>query len=103
MFIVLPLLDIYKLLDDVLGQGAHTTVKSCVKLATNQEYAVKVRKLPCWNLHLFVTTQHSFGFYDSEDMLNFLVSSIIGRALNCGMGGQGFKPQTGHQHSKITE
>ena len=37
--------DIYKVLDDVLGQGAHTTVKSCVKLTTNQEYAVKVRKL----------------------------------------------------------
>ena len=39
--------DIYKVLDDVLGQGAHTTVKSCVKLATNQEYAVKVRELYC--------------------------------------------------------
>lgn len=36
--------DIYKVLDDVLGQGAHTTVKSCVKLVTNQEYAVKVSK-----------------------------------------------------------
>lgn len=36
--------DIYKVLDDVLGQGAHTTVKSCVKLVTNQEYAVKVGK-----------------------------------------------------------
>jgi len=35
--------DIYKVLDDVLGQGAHTTVKSCVNLATNQEYAVKVK------------------------------------------------------------
>lgn len=34
--------DIYKVLDDVLGQGAHTTVKSCVKLVTNQEYAVKI-------------------------------------------------------------
>ena len=34
--------DIYKVLDDVLGQGAHTIVKSCVKLVTNQEYAVKV-------------------------------------------------------------
>lgn len=34
--------DIYKVLDDVLGQGAHTTVKSCVKLTTNQEYAVKI-------------------------------------------------------------
>lgn len=36
--------DIYKVLDDVLGQGAHTIVKSCVKLVTNQEYAVKVSK-----------------------------------------------------------
>ena len=36
--------DIYKVLDDVLGQGAHTIVKSCVKLVTNQEYAVKVGK-----------------------------------------------------------
>lgn len=34
--------DIYKVLDDVLGQGAHTIVKSCVKLVTNQEYAVKI-------------------------------------------------------------
>ncbi|XP_022782174.1 MAP kinase-interacting serine/threonine-protein kinase 1-like [Stylophora pistillata] len=34
--------DVYKVLDDVLGQGAHTTVKSCVKLTTNQEYAVKI-------------------------------------------------------------
>ena len=29
----------------MLGQGAHTTVKSCVKPVTNQEYAVKVKKL----------------------------------------------------------
>ena len=36
--------DIYKVLDDILGQGAHTIVKSCVKLVTNQEYAVKVSK-----------------------------------------------------------
>lgn len=34
--------DLYKVLDDVLGQGAHTTVKTCVKLTTNQEYAVKI-------------------------------------------------------------
>jgi len=44
--------DIYKVLDDVLGQGAHTTVKSCVKLATNQEYAVKVRELYCFDSSL---------------------------------------------------
>ena len=42
----LTFLDVYKVLDDVLGQGAHTTVKSCVKLATNQEYAVKVGRFP---------------------------------------------------------
>ena len=41
--------DIYKVLDDVLGQGAHTTVKSCVKLATNQEYAVKVKEHSCFD------------------------------------------------------
>lgn len=34
--------DIYKVLDEVLGQGAHTTVKTCVKLVSNQEYAVKI-------------------------------------------------------------
>ena len=41
---IIILSDIYKVLDDVLGQGAHTIVKSCVKLVTNQEYAVKVSK-----------------------------------------------------------
>ncbi|XP_068676461.1 MAP kinase-interacting serine/threonine-protein kinase 1-like isoform X2 [Montipora foliosa] len=34
--------DVYKVLDDILGQGAHTTVKTCVKLTTNHEYAVKI-------------------------------------------------------------
>lgn len=42
--------DIYKVLDDVLGQGAHTIVKSCVKLVTNQEYAVKVGNYFLWLL-----------------------------------------------------
>ena len=51
--------DIYKVLDDVLGQGAHTTVKSCVNLATNQEYAVKVKNYFLL-LSLIIITSRSF-------------------------------------------
>ena len=52
--------DIYKVLDDVLGQGAHTTVKSCVNLATNQEYAVKVKNYFLLS-SLIIITWLSFG------------------------------------------
>lgn len=42
-----PLADVYQLQEEVLGEGAHARVQSCVNLITNKEYAVKV-KLPCW-------------------------------------------------------
>lgn len=35
-------LDVYQLQEDVLGEGAHARVQTCVNLITNQEYAVKV-------------------------------------------------------------
>lgn len=42
-----PLADVYQLQEEVLGEGAHARVQSCVNLITNKEYAVKV-KLRCW-------------------------------------------------------
>lgn len=54
--------DVYQLREDVLGEGAHARVQTCVNLITNQEYAVKVstsarpapRTSPCgaWALAL---------------------------------------------------
>ncbi|XP_032108388.1 MAP kinase-interacting serine/threonine-protein kinase 2 [Sapajus apella] len=34
--------DVYQLQEDVLGEGAHARVQTCVNLITSQEYAVKV-------------------------------------------------------------
>ncbi|KAK3531416.1 hypothetical protein QTP70_019252, partial [Hemibagrus guttatus] len=40
--------DVYKLQDDVLGEGAYAVVQSCVHLSTRTEYAVKIIvKRPC--------------------------------------------------------
>lgn len=50
--------DVYQLQEDVLGEGAHARVQTCVNLITNQEYAVKVSLAlfpPClltWGLAL---------------------------------------------------
>lgn len=38
--------DVYQLQEDVLGEGAHARVQTCVNLITNQEYAVKVSRSP---------------------------------------------------------
>ncbi|OWK12121.1 MKNK2 [Cervus elaphus hippelaphus] len=34
--------DVYQLQEDVLGEGAHARVQTCINLITNQEYAVKI-------------------------------------------------------------
>ncbi|XP_051557764.1 MAP kinase-interacting serine/threonine-protein kinase 2-like [Myxocyprinus asiaticus] len=34
--------DVYKLQDDVLGEGAYAVVQTCISLITNKEYAVKI-------------------------------------------------------------
>nr|XP_020037983.1 MAP kinase-interacting serine/threonine-protein kinase 2-like isoform X1 [Castor canadensis] len=34
--------DVYQLQEDVLGEGAHARVQTCVNLITNHEYAVKI-------------------------------------------------------------
>lgn len=36
------LLDVYKLQEEVLGEGAYARVQTCINLITNKEYAVKV-------------------------------------------------------------
>nr|XP_047933759.1 MAP kinase-interacting serine/threonine-protein kinase 2 [Anser cygnoides] len=36
--------DVYQLQEEVLGEGAHARVQSCVNLITNKEYAVKVTR-----------------------------------------------------------
>lgn len=36
--------DLYKLTDEVLGQGAYAKVQGCINLQNGQEYAVKVSK-----------------------------------------------------------
>ncbi|NXA59496.1 MKNK2 kinase, partial [Mohoua ochrocephala] len=38
--------DVYQLQEEVLGEGAHARVQSCVNLITNKEYAVKVSAVP---------------------------------------------------------
>lgn len=38
--------DVYQLQEDVLGEGAHARVQTCINLITNQEYAVKVSSAP---------------------------------------------------------
>ena len=70
----LTFLDVYKVLDDILGQGAHTIVKSCVKLATNQEYAVKVRR--------------SLKDKDMKTNLPWLWQCKYFDSLSCGVGYQ---------------
>lgn len=39
--------DLYKLTDEVLGQGAYAKVQGCISLQNGQEYAVKVSKGGC--------------------------------------------------------
>lgn len=34
--------DVYQLQDEVLGEGAHARVQTCINLITNKEYAVKI-------------------------------------------------------------
>ncbi|KAK2086921.1 hypothetical protein P7K49_032828 [Saguinus oedipus] len=36
--------DVYQLQEDVLGEGAHARVQTCINLITSQEYAVKLGK-----------------------------------------------------------
>ncbi|XP_060754196.1 MAP kinase-interacting serine/threonine-protein kinase 2-like [Neoarius graeffei] len=36
--------DVYRLQDEVLGEGAHAVVQTCVSLSTQKEYAVKIIK-----------------------------------------------------------
>lgn len=36
--------DLYKLTEEVLGQGAYAKVQGCINLQNGQEYAVKVSK-----------------------------------------------------------
>lgn len=40
----LVLLDVYKLQEEVLGEGAYARVQTCINLITNKEYAVKVSR-----------------------------------------------------------
>lgn len=39
--------DVYKLQDEVLGEGAYAKVQTCINQITHKEYAVKVRLSPC--------------------------------------------------------
>lgn len=36
--------DVYKLQDEVLGEGAYAKVQTCISQITHKEYAVKVRR-----------------------------------------------------------
>lgn len=40
-----PATDVYRLQEEVLGEGAYAKVQACISLITNKEYAVKVRHL----------------------------------------------------------
>lgn len=39
--------DVYRLQEELLGEGAYARVQTCVNLITNKEYAVKVRLASC--------------------------------------------------------
>lgn len=45
----LCLLDVYKLQEELLGEGAYARVQTCINLITNKEYAVKVSS---WQLFI---------------------------------------------------
>lgn len=40
--------DVYRLQEELLGEGAYARVQTCINLITNKEYAVKVRRY-CWS------------------------------------------------------
>lgn len=40
-----PTTDVYRLQEEVLGEGAYAKVQACISLITNKEYAVKVSHL----------------------------------------------------------
>ncbi|KAI1230480.1 hypothetical protein IHE44_0009939 [Lamprotornis superbus] len=71
-----PLPDVYQLQEEVLGEGAHARVQSCVNLITNKEYAVKV-KLHCWlqtcppptPCSVSISALHIWGSPSSQDYL----------------------------------
>lgn len=45
--------DVYRLQDEVLGEGAYAVVQTCINLITHKEYAVKVNSL--FNLMLQIS------------------------------------------------
>ena len=79
--------DIYKVLDDVLGQGAHTIVKSCVKLVTNQEYAVKVSK---FLFNMIIARERYFHFM-----------GYIGMCYHGGYGFQAVWSRIGYRDQRV--
>ena len=79
--------DIYKVLDDVLGQGAHTIVKSCVKLVTNQEYAVKVSK---FLFNMIIARERYFHFM-----------GYIGMCRHGGYGVQAVWSRIGYRDQRV--
>jgi len=48
--------DVYKLQDEVLGEGAYARVETCISQITHKEYAVKVRFFSVHVLNLFELT-----------------------------------------------
>lgn len=79
--------DIYKVLDDILGQGAHTIVKSCVKLVTNQEYAVKVSK---FLFNMIIARERYFHFM-----------GYIGMCRHGGYGFQAVWSRIGYRDQRV--
>lgn len=49
--------DLYKLTDEVLGQGAYAKVQGCISLQNGQEFAVKVSK------YIICNTSHRYEKY----------------------------------------
>lgn len=44
--------DVYKLQDELLGEGAYAKVQTCISQITQKEYAVKVRKTRFLSLYV---------------------------------------------------
>ncbi|XP_010564930.1 PREDICTED: MAP kinase-interacting serine/threonine-protein kinase 2 [Haliaeetus leucocephalus] len=71
--------DVYQLQEEVLGEGAHARVQSCVNLITNKEYAVKIieKRLgcPCRNVLELIE------FFEEEERFYLVFEKMRGGSI----------------------
>lgn len=66
--------DLYKLTDEVLGQGAYAKVQGCISLQNGQEFAVKVSKYI--TSVTFHTGRKNMSLDRDEEKKHFEIQSI---------------------------